>query len=142
MPGDGDVQKDSTNAPCAAREDSVVGRDLALERAGIDVAHLALRARRREQVHALALEVGELLRQEGREVHDVAHGRALARPAEAAHAFAHVREEALARLLAVVADVDAAGELLRHGVAGGGLDRALELGRVHRLAAAAAREQA
>ena len=58
-----------------------------------------------------------LPRLECRIVRDV--GEHLARPAaaEAAHAMAHVEEERLALLFAVVADIDAGGDLLRHDLA-------------------------
>ena len=72
---------------------------------------------------------------------DVAHDRPLADAAEAAHAVLHVGEEALARLLAVVADVDAGLELAGDDVPRRLLDRRGEGGRVDRLAPALAHEQ-
>ena len=62
--------------------------------------------------------------------------------AEAAQPVAHVGDEALASLLAVVADVDAGGELLRDGVAGRRLDRRRQRAGVDRLAASGARPAA
>jgi len=70
-----------------------------------------------------------------------AHDRALALAAEAAHARTHVREKALARLLAVVADVDAGGELLRHRVLGRRAHLAGESRPIDRLAVARACEE-
>ena len=48
----------------------------------------------------------------------VAHERTLAFSGKSRHPMLHVGEEALARLLAVVADVDAAFELARDDAAG------------------------
>ena len=58
---------------------------------------------------------------------EVAHERALARAAEAGHAVLHVGEEALAGLLAVVADVDARVDLRGDARRGRRRDRWLEL---------------
>ncbi len=52
----------------------------------------------------------------------------------------HVGEEALARLLAVVADVDSRFELLLYDVAGGLLDLAEHRGAIHFFTAAALHE--
>src|SRR5262249_2966896 len=86
---------------------------LPVERTAVCVAHRAARARRRgEQAHAgLRLHEGAKARVGG-EVLDRGT-RALAGE-EAAQPVAQVGDEALARLLAVVADVDSALELLRN----------------------------
>jgi hypothetical protein len=70
----------------------------------------------------------------------IAHQRSLRLAAEAADAVAHVGEETLARLLAVVADVHAAGELLRHRALGGGAHVAILRRRVDGFPAARAHE--
>ena len=67
-------------------------------------------------------------------------GRSLS-PAEAAQAMLHVGEEALARLLAVVADVDAGCELAFDHVAGGRLGGPRQGIGVVRLATALPDEQ-
>ena len=61
--------------------------------------------------------------------------------AEAGHAVTDVEEECLALLLAVVADIDAGGDLLAHDVAGRGFALGVDRGFVHRLAGRAARIQ-
>jgi len=53
----------------------------------------------------------------------------------------HVGEEALARLFAVVSDVDAGGELLRDDVTRRGLDSGGQSHLVHRFASARADEE-
>ena len=83
---------------------------------------------------------GQHLREVG-EVDQVAGEQAAARAAEAAHAAGHVGREAGARLLAVVADVDADLELPGHHVGDRGVGLARERGRVDRLAPVAADEQ-
>ena len=68
---------------------------------------------------------------------EVAHDRPVAGAAEPGHAVLHVGEEALAGLLAVVADVDARLDLGRDDLRAGLLDRPLQLRRVDLLAPAA-----
>ena len=114
---------------------------LAFERGAIDVAHLAHRPGGRHEAHLGAREIGQAERQVGREVRDVAHDGARARAPEAAHPVLHIGEEALARLLAVVADVDARRELPRDDPARRVADRPLELRRLHRLAPAPPHEE-
>ena len=63
-------------------------------------------------------------------------GRRVQRAAEAAHALADIEEERLALLLAVVADIDAGGDLLAHHVARRRLAQRVELRFVDRLARA------
>ncbi len=77
---------------------------------------------------------------EARILDDVAHDRPVALPAESAHAVLHVGEEALARLLAVVADVDAGRELAVDHAPSRLLDRAAKRRGVDRLAARQPRE--
>ena len=72
---------------------------------------------------------------------DVAHHGPLAGAAKAAHAVLHVGEEALARLLAVVADVDAGLELACHDVACRFLDGGGKGSGINVLAAVLAHEQ-
>ena len=80
----------------------------------VDVLHLADRFGRAHQRDGLArLKSGNLQLEERRERGHVAHERPVALAAEAAQAVLDVGEEALARLLAVVADVDAGVTLLR-----------------------------
>ena len=104
---------------------------------GVAVGHRADRRRRRHQVdlHPLPAGAGEL--EEVGVLEQVAHQRPLARAAEPGHPVLHVGEEALAGLLAVVADVDAGVDLRRDHRRGRGLDRPPELGVVDLLAPAA-----
>ena len=113
-------------------------RALGVELGGVGVGDGADRRRGVHQVdlHPLAAGEGEL--EEVAVLEQVAHQRPPAGVAEPGHAVLHVREEALARLLAVVAAVDAGRELAGDDVGGGGLDRGAQLGRVDVLAAAAA----
>ena len=72
---------------------------------------------------------------------DVAHDRPLVLAAEPAQPIAHVGDEALAALLAVVADVDAGGELRGDDMAGGVGDGRRQHRVVDRLAALARDQQ-
>ena len=107
---------------------------LGVEKAAVGVAHLADGARRRRQ-QALLRPRLEQLGKAGKG-HHVAYRRTLALAAEAAHAVADVGEEALARLLAVVADVDAALELAGDAAPGRLPHGCRDSGRLDRLAAA------
>ena len=69
---------------------------------------------------------------------EIAHQRSLAAVAEAGHAMLHVRDEALARLLPVVADVDTDVALRRDARTRRVGHRRFELGIVDRLASASA----
>ena len=57
---------------------------------------------------------GGLLGAEAGIARDVGEDAAVPRAAEAAHAVADIQEERLTLLLAVIADVDAGPDLLRH----------------------------
>src|SRR5262249_40002298 len=71
----------------------------------------------------------------------IAHHGAIALAAEPAQAVAHVGEEALARLLAVVDDVDPRGALALHHLPGRRVDQAGELTGIHRRPPALAYER-
>ena len=134
MPGEGAVQNDSTKRAGLLADGAFVVAQLGVEKAAIGVAHLADGARRRRQ-QALLRPRLEQLGKAGKG-HHVAHRRTLALAAEAAHAVADVGEEALARLLAVVADVDAALELAGDAAPGRLPHGRCDSGRLDRLAAA------
>ena len=72
-----------------------------------------------------------------RVVEQVCHQLPVARSSETRHPVAHIGEEALTRLLAVVADVDARTELSGDARPGCVLDGGLHLDGVHELAPAA-----
>ncbi len=123
-------------APGRVGEDARELGAFGIDEAAIEIADVAGGLRRVQQAHHRAREVGDLQREEALELHDVAHDRPRAGAAEAAHAVLHVREKALAWLLAVVTDIDAGAELTRDDVAGRGLDLARERRRIDRFAPA------
>ena len=100
-------------------------RALGIELGGVAVGHLADGGGRGHEAHLDPLEPGQRQLQEVGVLGEVAHERPLAGVAEAGHAVLHVGDEALPRLLAVVADVDAGLDLLGDDGRGGLLDRAL-----------------
>src|SRR6185436_1583941 len=101
-----------------ASPEALEGGHVALERCPVNVRDRPLGARRGHEVHHRAAEVRHLELEEARVPDDVLHRRTPALPGEAAHAMLQVREEALAWLLAVVADVDTGGALARDDLAG------------------------
>ena len=72
---------------------------------------------------------------ECRVVRDIGEDLAGPAAAEAAHAVADVEEERLALLLAVVADIDAGGDLLCHHLLHGGLAQCVQFCGIDRLIA-------
>ena len=84
---------------------------------------------------ALTAVVRRLPGAERRVVRDVGEHLAGPAAAEPAHAVADVEEERLALLFAVVADIDAGGDLLRHDIAHRGLADGVDRRRIDRLAA-------
>ena len=96
-----------------------------LDQRGVEIRHRADRLRHRATVADRGPNA-VLFRGPGPEARifsEVGHRTAVPAAAEAAHAMADVKEERLALLLAVVADVDAGGDLLAHDVARRGLAR-------------------
>ena len=113
-------------------------RALRFELGRVGVRDLRDRRRCRHEVHLDPCEPRDHQLEEVRMVEQVAHERPLARVAEAVHAVTDVGEEALARLLAVVADVDACFDLCGDGRRRRVLDRSAQLRRVDRFAVATA----
>ena len=137
MPGEGAVRNGSTKLPCGRIEHASKILAFGVDRRRIEIAHLADRLGRQEIADRVA--AGLLLLQhllEDRVARDVAARPALPAAAKAAHAVLDVEEEAFALLLAVVADVDAGLDLLRHDLAQRVAAGGVECGGVDRLAAA------
>src|SRR5208283_1683110 len=107
---------------------------------GAAVLDLANRLGRVEQIDHRALEHRRSQLEETRVANDVTHDGPLASSTKAGHPMLHVSEEAFARLLAVVADVDSRFELLLYDVAGGFFRLTKQRGRIHLLTATALHE--
>src|SRR6185437_10358829 len=136
--GRGEERLDETAAAGVERVAEIAA--LGLDQRRIEIAHLAHRLGWREIAHRLAgRELALHRRLEQRIALDIAARRALPGAAEAAEAMAQIEEEALALLLAIVADIDAAGDLLRNDGAERRFPRSGELGLIDALAARAPR---
>jgi hypothetical protein len=127
-------------ALAARARDRREAREVGVEGVAALVADGADGLRRGHQAHRAAV-VRQHQLEEVRMLGEIAHQGPRAPAAEAAHAVADIGEEALARLLAVVADVHAAGELLRDRALGGRAHRSLERRPLDRFAAARAQEE-
>ncbi len=104
---------------------------------GVAIGHRAQRRGGRHEVHLPAQVTGHHEVEEVGMVEQVLHEGTLARTTEPGHPVLDVGDEALACLLAVVADVDAGLHLRGDHLGGGLLHRPLQLGRVDVLAPAA-----
>ena len=136
IPGDGAFMNASVKCFLILRERAFEIFALFFDRLGRGVAHGAGRFGRVRQIDLDPREVRSLERDEARIVNEVAHDWALAASGEARHPMLDVGEEALAALLAVVADVDASFELLGDHMAGRFGDHLVERALVDRLMAA------
>ena len=92
-------------------------------------------ARRGQQAHPAGGKPAVQAVEKSRIARHVGHQRPLRTAPETAHPMLDEGEEALARRLAVVADVDAGGRLPRDHVGDGGVDLRLQVRLVDRLAA-------